>query len=77
MPSDAEKRDFAAALTRRFSSIPPENASWFEALLAAALDETQGDLKVALKMADSEYANDPEGPNAETSGGPQNRLPAR
>ncbi len=55
------EKEFAEVLTKWLHTVPKENLDWAEALVNAALDETQGDLELSLQIAREEYNKDPTG----------------
>jgi hypothetical protein len=62
MASEQEKKAWATDVARWYAGMKSDTErAWGEALLAAALDETNGDPKQALELAKAEHAKDPTG----------------
>lgn len=58
---DTLKRQFAEAVLKWLDGMAEEKRFWAEALLAAALDETRGDMVKAFKLAREEFDANPDG----------------
>jgi hypothetical protein len=64
---DEGRKAAVADIMRWLDTIPPESIDWAEALLHAALDESNGDLSAALAMAQKGLAENPTPPPPEES----------
>lgn len=60
--TEESKKQFAREMSAWLDELAPDAHDWAEALVAAALDETRGDLTQALALAKREYAADPNPP---------------
>lgn len=54
--TDNVKRQFATAYVDWLRTIPDSKLRWVDALMAAAIDETHGNLMEALRIVKEEYA---------------------
>jgi hypothetical protein len=54
--TDDIKRQFAMAYVDWLRTIPDSKFPWVDALMAAAIDETHGNLMEALRIVQEEYA---------------------